>query len=904
MQCHNGSNKNNYAGPGLENPHPFGTADNLTCTICHGGNPDGTDRATSHVPPPPQIGDRQFQAGQNTANRLAYFNRLTLSGMDKFPDYTVNGQTYSALDYLQFIAPSDLRVLDQVRSCGQCHAGTVDAVSQSLLASEAGILSGAMYAAGIDNAAGNTDYQDTASEYGFRAKSDSDFDPAVFGSVDAIAEFPVFSGRNDSSPSAIRNNPAYDASNLDDDVDPVTGRAIAGSELANLYHEQIAFTCGDCHLGSSGANNRYGDFRGSGCAACHMRYSLSGRSTSNDPNLDRLEPYDPDNIDEPELPHVRRHLIYSAAKTLPTGEQIGGIDDYSCAGCHQGSNRTVMQYWGIRLDQNQDVRRQTQYPANPASHRTTSGDRRLFDPDLPIYDRNGILIDTGNDTFNGRNRNQYLLEEDYDDDGRDDTPPDVHYDAGMGCIDCHGAVDLHGGNPGEGKLVSRMEHGVAIRCESCHGPVSGYAQTQSGQAYDGQTRDVVVDAKGNLISHVVRESDGNFYLYSRLTGQRHFVPQTYDSVVNTGRLNPITQQPLYSVKASYAMGRFDGNDLTGLGPQQTQNLGIPTDFSHGDNMDCASCHSSWTNTCMGCHLKGEYRGGNEFSNITGEEIVFREDEAEFVYQSPVFFQLTVNSKNKITQGSPNTKVFFQWEDRNNTLSKFFTFSDRQGNGAAALGHNAIMAHSIRGKVSSTKEGPRYCVACHLTTEALTNYGAEYDTFRAIMADQTQYDQLDFTQLRQHFGQNTGNQMNSPLWVHMVTGLGTGLFLFDENGCPINPLDQSNQRYGCFADPGVQNVTVSPASLFDPATMLSRIKYNLDRIVVDSGAPMSSGNHPLIPPFQLTDLREGANNPNMAGPLGQRLIRRLTNPDPLIGIVLDSWFDANGDLQGDADQYAK
>ena len=50
--------------------------------------------------------------------------------------------------------------------------------------------------------------------------------------------------------------------------------------------------------------------------------------------------------------------------------------------------------------------------------------------------------------------------------------------------------------------------------------------------------------------------------------------------------------------------------------------------------------------------------------------------------------------------------------------------------------------------------------------------------------------------------------------------------------------------------------------------------------------------------------EGANNPNMAGPLGQRLIRRLTNPDPLIGIVLDSWFDANGDLQGDADQYAK
>ncbi len=29
-----------------------------------------------------------------------------------------------------------------------------------------------------------------------------------------------------------------------------------------------------------------------------------------------------------------------------------------------------------------------------------------------------------------------------DDDG-DDTAPDVHYEAGMGCIDCHGSADLH-----------------------------------------------------------------------------------------------------------------------------------------------------------------------------------------------------------------------------------------------------------------------------------------------------------------------------------------------------------------------------------------------------------------------------------------------------------------------------
>ena len=57
-----------------------------------------------------------------------------------------------------------------------------------------------------------------------------------------------------------------------------------------------------------------------------------------------------------------------------------GIDDYACAGCHQGSNRTVMQYWGIRLDQNEDVHNGVQYPVDPVTFETTAGDTRLFDP--------------------------------------------------------------------------------------------------------------------------------------------------------------------------------------------------------------------------------------------------------------------------------------------------------------------------------------------------------------------------------------------------------------------------------------------------------------------------------------------------------------------------------------------
>ena len=879
MTCHNASPKNDYAGPGLPNPHPFPGANKIRCTTCHGGDPKGEDKDSSHVPPPPEIGDEAFQLD----NREAWFNRLTLTGLDKVEDWSVGGVTYTALDYLQFVNPGDLRVVDAGRSCGQCHAGHAESVSNSLLATEAGVLGGALYAVGVENRVPESQglYEDTAADVGFRARTDNgwSFDPSEDGSVPRLEEYPVFSTRNDPSPDAIHNNDAYLAPGLSDDQLP-DGRVITGSPLANLFHEQVAFTCGDCHLGSAGANDRYGDFRSSGCTSCHMPYALDGRYTGSDPNITREEPLDPDDIDPPERSHVREHRIVSVAKTFGNGVVQQGIDDYACAGCHQGSNRTVMQYWGIRLDQNEDLRRGVQYPANPVDYVDTRNDERLFDPVV------------GNRTFNGRDRDQYILFEDYDGDGRDDTPADVHYDAGMGCIDCHGSYDLHGGNPGNGGLGlrSRMEHGTAVSCETCHGTVEAYAPTQGGKTYAGQDAPLVVDDAGNKLRHVARDGNGDYWLTSKLTGERLFVPQTRDSVVDNGKLHPETGEPLYSPMASFAMGRADGQAATGLGPLQA---GGGSDFKHGDSMDCASCHAAWTNTCMGCHLEGEYNGGNNFSNITGDRIVFRERNADFVYQSPVFFQLGVGPDNKITQLSANTKTFFQWRDRNGVFSDTFAFSDRNGAGAdpslgpPSLSHNAMMAHSIRGKVDAANEGPRYCVACHLTDDGLAAFGeAEYDAFRSAMAA-GDYSGLDFDQLRQQIGQNPGNAQDSPLWVHMVAGLGSGLFLFDEDGCPVNPLDNDANRKGCDG--------VAPASVpFDPG----RVAYDLDRIVTPSGQARGSNNHALLhDPGDGLSLRDGAVDAELAGPLGATLIERLA--DPTNGIVLDAWVDADGQPQGGA-----
>lgn len=897
MGCHNGSEANDYAGPGMSNPHPFPGAENVLCTTCHGGNGEGAGKLGSHTPPPPEIGTRDNWA----LDPEAYFNRLTLAGIDKLPNYTVDGVTYSALDYLQFVNPGDLRVVQNGEGCGTpgCHAGEhADWVPRSPIGSSSGIFSGARYAVGLPNAIPEHQdlYEDTAADYGIRAVEDPAWAPGTgrIGSVGQLLEQPVYDAYGDET--GIYNNPVYDAANLDNylyaaaDGPDMANRIRPNSPLEHLYMSAVNFQCGDCHGGSAGANNRYGDFRSSGCTSCHMEYSPDGRSRSTDPNVNKFEPANPDAIAAPERAHIDSHQIRNVAKFLPGGAFVRGVSDYACAGCHQGSNRTVLQFWGIRLDQNQDVVNNQQYPANPETFQTAAADDRLYDPAI------------ANATFNGRVAEQHLLYEDYDGDDRDDTPADVHHEAGMGCIDCHGSRDLHSGTRGDassGQIVSRMSQSTVIECQSCHGGVDAPASTTPCETYNAGMAECAVDRLGNPLRHVTKDPEGNVWLVSRLDGARHFVPQTRDVIVDSGRRNPLTSEFIYSPLGSYAMGRADGSPATGIGPLQANGPPPRAGFSHTDNLDCASCHSSWTNNCVGCHLSNEYDADPAnfyFSNITGDRTVLATN-ADFTYITPVPFYLGVNSRGRVTQTQAGIQQFYRYTDINGVESDVFAFTDRMGNGNnpnvagrdafPALSHDAMMPHSIRGRVTANEEGPRYCVACHLTEESLDNFGAEYAQFRTAMAN-NDFAALDFGLLQQHIGQNPGNQINSPIWVHMVAGLGSGLFLFDDTGCPENPLDNNANRHYCPDG--------APAANFDP----NDVVYNLDGLVEANGVQNTSSAHPAQNRERVSNLRGGSTTPYVSGPLGARLITLLS--DPNVGVVLDSWIDANGAPQGNAAGY--
>ncbi len=897
MSCHNGSDHNDYAGPGQSNPHPFGAENRVLCSTCHGGDgTPGAGRLQAHVPPPPEIGDEVNLVN----NQEAYFNYLTLAGIDRYPDYTVDGRTYSALEWLQFVNPGDFRVVTEGEGCGTpgCHAGEhAEWAPNNVIGNSTGMLSGAAYTAGLPNHITEQQnlWEDTAAEYGFRARTDEDWQGPSdnVGSVGRVDEFPTYSTYGDRA--GIYDNPLYNATQFNDYVENVqrngVNRIRPNTPLADTFLDAVAITCGDCHGGSRGANNRYGDFRSSGCTACHMEYSPDGRSRSLDPNVNHFEPADPDAIAAPERSHIDSHQIRNVAKILPGGAFVRGISDYACAGCHQGSNRTVMQYWGIRLDQNEDVADGNQYPEDPNAFQNTAADDRLFDPAI------------NNNTFNGRNANQYVLTEDYDADGRDDTPADVHHEAGLGCIDCHGSRDLHGGTRGDdsgGRIQSRMSQVVQIECRNCHGSVESYAARVPCRTYTGEEAQCATDRAGNPLRHVtINEANNEVWLVSRLDGSRHYIPQTRDTVIDNGLRNPQTGQFVYQRQASYAMGRADGSDATGLGPLQQDPALYQNGFSHMDSLACETCHSSWQNNCVGCHLRNEYDADPAsyfFSTITGERQVTFQQNADFTYITPVPMYLGVNSRGEVSPMQPGIQMFYAYTDLQGRTSDVFVFSDRQGEGNnpdyggrdahPAASADFMMPHSIRGRVDAQNEGPRYCVACHMNDESVANFGADYAQFYDDMANRN-YANLNFNLLRQHIGQNPGNQLNSPYWVHMAAGLGSGLFLFDENGCPVNPLDDNDDRFFCDGQ--------SPQDRFN----VNNVAYNLDGFVEDTGVSNTSSSHVAQSP-RVGTLRSGANNAGMSGPLGRRIIELLANPNT--GLVLDSWIDADGQPQGNADAY--
>ncbi|MEB3779254.1 MAG: cytochrome c3 family protein [Desulfurococcales archaeon] len=132
--------------------------------------------------------------------------------------------------------------------------------------------------------------------------------------------------------------------------------------------------------------------------------------------------------------------------------------------------------------------------------------------------------------------------------------PDIHYERGMQCIDCHVEPEIHG----DGNIYSKKWQATAIECETCHGTVDQYANFTTRY---GKLPNIV-------------EENGKFYLISKVTGEKHPIPQLKD-LAATNQLSPLGYTAMVAVK------------------------------KHLEKLECYACHAKWAPQCYGCHVQAD-----------------------------------------------------------------------------------------------------------------------------------------------------------------------------------------------------------------------------------------------------------------------------------------------------------
>jgi hypothetical protein len=465
---------------------------------------------------------------------------------------------------IRFVNPGDLSVADA--TCGRCHRTEVERVRRSMMAHGAVFWGAALYNQGL-----------------------------------VASKHPRFA----EAPARLEDQDADLARGRLDRLDPLVGAFTRGADpwWLNLRRTRLV----DPLLFASGTNDHPGDYRGSGCTACHViyandrdpahsaayaRYGNTGRSFSSDPTIPKDEPG-----------HPIRHRF---TKAIPVSQ---------CIVCHVAPGATATNTYLGTLAWDNETDGHALYPENqryPSESELRAALRRnpeeaaarglwsdyefLRQASEMQLDRVQIADFHGHGSlFRNvfrRDRAGNLLDEH----GRRVSPADperfkkavhlkdIHLERGMHCVDCHFEQDVHG----DGHLYGSLRAAVEITCEDCHGTIE-YPATllTSVPAAPAGGHDLTRMRTPSGRRRFVRRGGKTFQRSSLLAGKEWEVPQIADGK----QRNPRSWLAKTLQRDNETWGSTEG------------------DLAHPrDRVTCFACHTSWTASCFGCHVTT--RAGN------------------------------------------------------------------------------------------------------------------------------------------------------------------------------------------------------------------------------------------------------------------------------------------------------
>ncbi len=606
--------------------HPTKTV-HLGCTDCHGGN---SSVAVASGVDPNSAEYKSIKEKAHVQPRDPIFkNRSAV------PELVYAKWLKEPAEYVKFVNPGDLRVAPETCGPAGCHASETRAVSNSMMTHTGMLWGAALY----NNGGYPTKNTRFGESYDRDGKPQSlktipaptpeetrtkgilpQLDPLLRWEISQPGNVLRVFERGGEKKGEVGNPKTGEPPGKPDDK---LGDRGFGTELRTdpvflgLQKTRLV----DPVMSLPGTNDHPGDYRASGCSACHVIYA-NDRDPSHSAeyaqygNLGHAATIDP-TIPKNESGHPIKHVF---TRSIPSSQ---------CMVCHihPGTNMLTtyfgLTWWDNEIDGDKMFPQQQHNPSEEERYEIA-----LRNPEAAaargLWRDQKFLAEVGSPEFNKRlqttqfadfhghgwvfrgvykhdRKGNWLDKDDkiipFDDPNRFGKAvhlADIHLEKGMQCTDCHFGQDNHG----NGKIYGEPRAAIEIDCVDCHGTINKKATLlTSGPAAPDPA--LPTWPRGHRLDALrtpwglrrFENRDGKIFQRSMTDADKEWeIVQTADTITPSSvHFNP------KSLRAKL-MGK-DGSVLS-QAPQDETHL------AHGNaSMTCYSCHTSWTPTCFGCHLQ-------------------------------------------------------------------------------------------------------------------------------------------------------------------------------------------------------------------------------------------------------------------------------------------------------------
>jgi hypothetical protein len=682
-------------------PMHISTAVHLGCTDCHGGKADTTDKLAAHPQP------RNRGLWPSTANPVRSYTLLNQENPD----------------WIRFVNPGDLRIADQTCGSTSCHRQIVDKVRSSMMTHGAFLWGAALY----NNGAFLWKRPLFGESYGLAGPNPEKPEYSVAQKLMAVPPPTPMEMKFKAMLPALLPLPQFEATQPGNTLRVFErGERLSNRGFGTLTRTDPVFQSlqrtrlFDPLLYFLGTNDQPGDYRSSGCTACHVVYA-------NDRDPEHSGPYSDKGhlgysfTDDPTIPkneegHPIRHQL---TRVIPSSQ---------CVLCHMHPGTSyASQYYGVMWWDN-ETDGGAMYPSQSKTWNPEDAAHSLVrNPEAaslkgnwsdPQFLRNVRNLNSKNrqTQFADFNGHGWIYRAVYkhdrkgtwlDSDGNpiDFNDPqkfqkavqlsDIHLDKGMHCVDCHFEQDSHG----NGHLYGEPRAAVEIDCVDCHGSIR---------------------ARTSLKTSNTAAPMGGTNLAALRTpfGQRRF-EWVNGALVQRSMVEPNREWKVSQVLDSITPGSANYNEKARLAKTiqrdgNTWGAAAPVDqLAHADErMSCYTCHTSFMTSCFGCHLSMKANANRPALHFEGDVDTRNFTTYNFQVVRDDVFMLGLDSTakgNKIVPVRSSSAVLVSSQNANREwiYHQEQTISSEGYNGQA---FNPHYPHSVRTKETKT------CTDCHISRD--------------------------------------------------------------------------------------------------------------------------------------------------------------------------------------------